>query len=63
MVNTYENFILKRIEQLGKEISTLQVDTFMWHRKVAQKDMLYIVLTAHDNNYENATPANKKEVV
>ena len=63
-MNTYENYILKQIKRLENErkelieaknlekpIYTERDWEIKFHRISAQIDMLYMVLTAHDNKY------------
>jgi hypothetical protein len=63
-MNTYENYILKQIRRLESELDELiKAKDFekpiyskkdweiKFHRISAQIDILYMVLTAHDNKY------------
>lgn len=51
---TMEDFILKLLKIKGKELSEMKdTESHIYHRKAAQIDILYIVLTGWNNPQSN----------
>lgn len=50
--NSLEEYILKQIARISEDLKNEEIGSVQFHRLSAQRDILYICLTAHDNKYE-----------
>ena len=61
-MNTYEQYIWKQLRRIEDQLNTLNTERYThytekdyygkFHRLSGQKDILYMLLTGHDNKYE-----------
>lgn len=60
-----EDFILKKIKQKEAEFKSSEIknDSPMFHRLMGQIDILYEILSGHDNKYEETQSTTSKPSV